>query len=161
MELLWVVVIGTSIWVGIDASSLGVRRGSLGGGPFDMGVAAWFLVCLLLWIVGFPSYLATRSRYVECKRRAVSTGTGLNPPRPFTAFPPAQPHPAPSSQWPLPSPAQQAWADKGWAPDGSTPPAMGSLVDELARLAALRDSGALTQAEFETLKARRLDPRES
>jgi hypothetical protein len=43
-------VIGTSIWVGIDAGNLGMRRGRVGGGMLDMSVAAWVVCCLLVWI---------------------------------------------------------------------------------------------------------------
>ena len=38
--ILFVIVIGTSIWVAVDASNLGVKRGSLGGGFADMGGTA-------------------------------------------------------------------------------------------------------------------------
>ena len=58
--LLFVVVIGSSIWVVADANSIGVRKGK---GFFDMGPWGWFFACLLLWIVAFPVYLAKRSEY--------------------------------------------------------------------------------------------------
>jgi hypothetical protein len=147
-------------WVAIDASSLGVRRGSLGGGPFDMGVVAWFLVCLLLWIVGFPAYLATRSRYAEQKRRAVTMPISPYAAHPFMRSQPTQPYAGSAPQWQAPQAPQQPGPDNRWASGGSTPSATAPLVDELARLAALRDSGALSQDEFEMLKARRLDSQE-
>jgi hypothetical protein len=152
VELLWVVVIGTSIWVAIDASSLGARRGALGGGPFDMGVAAWFLVCLLMWVIGFPAYLATRSRYVALKRSSAVAPVAGYPSPAFTNFPPAQPPVAPSTRWQ----PQPGVAETGWTSSGPMQPARDSLVDELARLAAMRDTGALTQAEFDMLKAQKL-----
>lgn len=59
----WVMllILTTSVWVLIDASVLGVRKG-LVKGFFDMGPVGWFLVCLLLWIIGFPAYLAMRGK---------------------------------------------------------------------------------------------------
>lgn len=64
-------MLGTTIWVGVDASNLGVRRGRLGGGGLDMSVASWVVCCLLLWIVAFPCYLIARGRYT-----AMRHGTG-------------------------------------------------------------------------------------
>jgi Protein of unknown function (DUF2510) len=69
---LYLVVIGFAIWVLVDASRLGARRGALGGGFLDMGPAAWFFACLLFWIVAIPCYLATRRRLV---RRAHALAT--------------------------------------------------------------------------------------
>ena len=67
--LLWLIndpffwlVIGSSIWVVADAKSIGVRKGQIKG-LFDMGPWGWFLICLLLWIIGFPIYLVKRSEY--------------------------------------------------------------------------------------------------
>ncbi len=57
------VVLPTALWVLVDASTLKVRKGKLGGGFFDMGVAGWFLSSLLLWVVAFPAYLAKRGEY--------------------------------------------------------------------------------------------------
>jgi hypothetical protein len=56
-------VVGSTIWVGIDASNLGVQRGRLGGGSLDMSTASWVVCCLLLWIVAFPCYLVARGKY--------------------------------------------------------------------------------------------------
>jgi len=56
-------VVGSSVWVAVDASNLGVRKGMLKGGFFDMGVVGWFFSCLLLWIIGFPGYLFNRAEY--------------------------------------------------------------------------------------------------
>ena len=57
--LVFIVVIGTSIWVLVDAKTIGVKKGQLKG-LADLGPWGWFFVCLLLWIVGFPFYLAKR-----------------------------------------------------------------------------------------------------
>src|SRR2546428_12171628 len=71
---MFIVVIGTSIWVGVDAGRYrtryrdsGVRGPSASLGtprPNDTGTSpgAWVAACLLIWIVAFPLYLARRSR---------------------------------------------------------------------------------------------------
>ncbi len=59
---MWLVVLGTSIWVLIDAKTIGVQKGQIKG-MGDLGAWGWFFVCLLLWIVGFPFYLAKRGEY--------------------------------------------------------------------------------------------------
>ena len=61
-DYLGVVVLITSIWVLIDAKTIGVKRGQISG-MGNMGPWSWFFVCLLLWIVGFPIYLAKRSEF--------------------------------------------------------------------------------------------------
>jgi hypothetical protein len=81
-ELIWILVIGSAIWVGFDSQRLGARAGVLGGGMADMGPAGWFLVVLLLWIVGFPAYLATRPRYVALRTSDIA------PPPPASVTPP-------------------------------------------------------------------------
>jgi hypothetical protein len=64
-SILFLMVVGTTIWVGVDANNLGVRRGRLGGGGLDMSIASWVICCLLLWIVAFPCYLIARGRYTS------------------------------------------------------------------------------------------------
>jgi hypothetical protein len=97
--------VGTIVWVAVDASTLGVRRGVLGSGFFDQGVAGWFFACVIVWSGAFPAYLAMRPRYVERKRQA------------------------------------------------SLPSSGGTVADELWRLAGLRNSGVLTQAEYDAQSA--------
>lgn len=64
-----ILVVVTTIWVLFDSISLGVRRGVIGGRSFgDMGIVLWVLWCLLLWIIAFPLYLATRPKYVALRR---------------------------------------------------------------------------------------------
>ncbi len=60
--LIWGIVIVSSIWVLIDARAIGVQKGQISG-IANMGPVAWFFVCLFLWIVGFPMYLAKRPEY--------------------------------------------------------------------------------------------------
>ncbi len=63
------VILGTSIWVFFDARAIGVKKGMVKG-LADMGPWAWFFVCLLLWIVGFPAYLAMRGKYRQIKEQS-------------------------------------------------------------------------------------------
>ena len=54
------IVIGTSIWVLIDTSKRGIKAGEVSGIK-GTSPAAWFAFCLLVWIIGFPLYLAIRA----------------------------------------------------------------------------------------------------
>ncbi|NIA10463.1 MAG: hypothetical protein GWP10_12225 [Nitrospiraceae bacterium] len=56
------VVTGTSIWVLLDAKSIGVKKGQIKG-IANMGPWGWFFACLGLWIIGFPLYLVKRAEY--------------------------------------------------------------------------------------------------
>jgi hypothetical protein len=62
--VIWVAVLASAIWVGFDSTHLGVKSHCLGGGFADMGPVGWFFCVLLLWIIGFPVYRATRPKYV-------------------------------------------------------------------------------------------------
>ena len=53
-------VVGSSIWVGIDAFNL--AKTSNGKGPGGTSPAAWVVGCLMLWIVFFPYYLVKRGK---------------------------------------------------------------------------------------------------
>src|SRR4051812_48513801 len=46
-------IVGTVIWVGVDASK---REWKSGGAP------SWVIGCILLWIVVFPWYLIVRNK---------------------------------------------------------------------------------------------------
>ena len=65
--LVLLIVIGTSIWVAVAASSLGVGKGLVSGAA-DMGPMGWLCACLLLWIVAFPMYLAKRPRLIAASQ---------------------------------------------------------------------------------------------
>ncbi len=62
---LYLFVVASAIWVAVDASRLGAKRGALGGGLLDMGPVAWFFACALLWIIALPCYLITRPKLVR------------------------------------------------------------------------------------------------
>jgi hypothetical protein len=136
------VVVGTAIWVAVDAGRLGAKRGALGGGLLDMGPASWFFACLLLWIVALPCYLATRPKLVRRARvlamhpqfaapahgqpwpqtpvggYAFAPGSSPVPPHFATpaapAYPPAGP---PPGYYPAPDGQGTRWWDgMNWAP---------------------------------------------
>ena len=58
-DLITPMVVLSSLWVAVDSSRLGLRRYKSG---ISYGPVVLFFACLLLWIVGFPWYLAMRHR---------------------------------------------------------------------------------------------------
>jgi hypothetical protein len=56
------IIVITSLWVLIDANNIGVKKGQIKG-FFNLGYIEWFIVCIGIWIIGFPAYLAKRSEY--------------------------------------------------------------------------------------------------
>lgn len=97
-NVIWLIVVGTSIWVLADARSIGVKKGQING-IGDMGPWAWFFACLLLWIIAFPIYLAKRA---EFKR--------IN--------------------------------------SGQSPSISNDSIDQLTKLAEMKEKGILTEEEF-------------
>jgi hypothetical protein len=73
--LILLVVVGTTIWVGVDASKRDWRGASGSGGS---STATWVLGCILLWIVVFPMYLVKRGRAPI--RNAPAGPNALSPP---------------------------------------------------------------------------------
>jgi hypothetical protein len=69
--LVVLVVAGTTIWVGVDAS----KRDWSGGS----GTATWVVGCILLWIVVFPVYLAKRGK-APLKATPIGGAAALSPP---------------------------------------------------------------------------------
>lgn len=66
--LIWLVVLGTSIWMAFDASKIGYDKKDVSG-IAGMGPVGWFFAGLLLWIVAFPLYLASRNKLKEAAAR--------------------------------------------------------------------------------------------
>jgi hypothetical protein len=142
---IWLLVIVTSIWVAVDASNIGARRGLIKG-LGDMGPAGWFFCCLLVWIVGVPVYLAKRSEIKAAAALIVATST------PSDVAQLSQPPLTQRASCSHPNPTAQG-DQHDWSRTGS---AKASKADELAKLAALRGSGVLTQEEFDVEKAKLL-----
>jgi hypothetical protein len=65
---MWLLVIGSSIWVFFDATTIGVKKGQVSG-VADMSPGGWLLGCLLLWIIAFPLYLSKRSEFKRINSR--------------------------------------------------------------------------------------------
>jgi hypothetical protein len=59
---IWLIILGTSIWVYFDAKSIGVRKTEEKSFT-NMGPVGWLFCSLLLWIVAFPLYLFKRSSF--------------------------------------------------------------------------------------------------
>jgi hypothetical protein len=55
LAIIVLVVIGSTIWVGFDASGRDFSDCRTAHSTFE-----WVAACLLLWIVFFPAYLAQR-----------------------------------------------------------------------------------------------------
>jgi hypothetical protein len=84
--IIGIAFLGSVIWVGYDAHKLGMRRGQLGGGTLDMGVASWVVCCLFVWIIAFPCYFVARDRYQSM--RSLSAAPYGRLPVPVTGFSP-------------------------------------------------------------------------
>ena len=66
--IVWLMLVGTSIWVLIDAKNIGVKPGQVKG-LGNMGPWSWFFGCILLWIVIFPYYLCKRGEFKKFNER--------------------------------------------------------------------------------------------
>ncbi len=62
MNPLGILILGSTIWVLIDAQTIGIKRGQIKG-FFGMGPWGWFIACLLIWIIAFPAYIAKRPEF--------------------------------------------------------------------------------------------------
>jgi hypothetical protein len=83
MLIVWI-VIGTTIWVGVDASTL--MKNLTPSERMSVNTSAnsptmWVICCLLLWIVAFPWYIAVRKKYVKLSadKEAATNPNGLPP----------------------------------------------------------------------------------
>ena len=64
MSIIIIIVVVTSIWVYFDAKKIGVKKDQMKG-VCNIGPVGWLVVCLFIWIIGFPLYLLKRA---ELKR---------------------------------------------------------------------------------------------
>lgn len=55
------IVVASSIWVLVDARSIGIRK-SRKSGFFNLSPLGWSMATLFLWIIAFPAYLILRSK---------------------------------------------------------------------------------------------------
>jgi hypothetical protein len=147
LAIVFLLILGTSIWAGFDSASIGRDKNAKGmnaTSPFG-----WFLGCLLLWIIIFPVYLSKRSSL----KAAASAASDASVSAPTAVSQTAQ-SPLPPTGWYTSSPVQAQQPAEESTGSGFT-----SKADELVKLDALRQSGVLSQAEFDVEKAKLLGPR--
>jgi hypothetical protein len=65
-DLTLIMIVGTAIWVAIDSRKIELKRYKSG---ISYGPVALFFACALLWVIGFPWYLAMRHK--------IKTGTAI------------------------------------------------------------------------------------
>lgn len=111
---LWLIILGSAIWVLFDAKSIGVKKGLIPG-MGNTGPWGWFFVTLLLWIVGFPMYLYYRGKF---KLAVAGASNAVNTPISRSAK------------------AHQS----------------SMAIEDLEKLAALKEKGLITVGEFEAKK---------
>ena len=68
------IVIGTSLWMAFDAHQIGYDKKDVKG-MAGMGPLGWLFAGLLLWIIAFPLYLASRSKLKEAAAQKNGHGT--------------------------------------------------------------------------------------
>ena len=59
MEFLFLVVIGTSIWMFVDSNRMGYDPKQVGGFA-GMSPVGWLFAGIFIWIIAFPLYLVKR-----------------------------------------------------------------------------------------------------
>jgi hypothetical protein len=143
--VVWLMVIGTSVWAAVSAKRLEFRkyRSGLASGP-----TAVFLVNVLLWIVAFPWFLTVRDKIKEgsaelkdeFKHEAIPPVAAPS----FQRMPsPVVPPPIPVAQ-PVPSPLPRPQAS------------VDDRFEQLRKLGQLKDQGILTDQEFQAEKQKLL-----
>ena len=156
-------VIVTTIWVGLDAGNLAKRGTGMVG---NTSTVVWVFACLLLWIVGFPIYLIQRAKFLS--QRAPERA----PPWPTAAqssysaenrrrhqFTPSAYDYIPETTVPAAGSDHLGQSPRLATQDPSPGPAPPRpqptcVADELERLSRLLDSGHLSEQEFAALKGR-------
>jgi hypothetical protein len=68
------IVIGTAIWVLLDAKKIGVRKGLIKG-LANISPWGWFFCTIAIWIIAFPMYLYFRGKFkLALKTEMLETG---------------------------------------------------------------------------------------
>ncbi len=57
----WIMVLATSLWAAVDSLRLRLKLYKLG---ISYSPVVLFIACALIWIVGFPWYLAVRHKII-------------------------------------------------------------------------------------------------
>ncbi|MFK7601891.1 SHOCT domain-containing protein [Deinococcus sp. SM5_A1] len=78
VELVFLIVLGTTVWVGYDSST---NKITTSDGPYSLanGAVGWVLVCIFLWIIAFPAYLIRRGKLMG-NRKPVAQAAVTTPP---------------------------------------------------------------------------------
>jgi hypothetical protein len=148
----FLVVLGTSIWAGLDWSSIEKRLPArkIPGASKTTQPMLWFIMCLMIWIIFFPYYLLGPRRkalsYIRIDEEKKSRGSAGG----FHRF------------------ERETMGEPGLAtrirpimdrtPKAGQTAAAPSVVEQLAQLAGLHDAGNLSDEEFTTAKAGLLKP---
>jgi hypothetical protein len=84
--LIGLIVGGSALWMYLESRSFGYEKGDIAG-LAALNPAGWFLTGLLLWVVAFPLYLASRAqlRAAGKQRVAALTAEGRYAPKPRSA----------------------------------------------------------------------------
>ncbi len=146
----WLMVIGTALWAAVSAKRLEFRkyRSGLASGP-----TAVFLVNVLLWAVAFPWFLTIRDN-IKDGSAELKDEFKLQP-QVFREGPRRDPIQAP----PLP-PAFTPRQTEGFGSRPPVPPPVPARamqppvdrLDQLQRLADMKNHGILTEEEFQAEK---------
>jgi hypothetical protein len=66
INLIGLMVVGTSVWAGVESSKLHLKRyqSGISYGPVALGI-----LCAMFWIVGFPWYLSMRYKILTGSAR--------------------------------------------------------------------------------------------
>jgi Short C-terminal domain len=121
--LMWMVVLGTSIWVHFDANAFGFGKREVV--PRALASGAWSLARLALWIFSFPAKLAKRVKYKRV---------------------PDQPTIDSSL-----SPVLLAFFSRGQL-TGAERTMLSDAITQIKRLGQLRNQGIISEDEFATKK---------
>jgi hypothetical protein len=143
--LMFVVVIGTSVWVGFDAGNRDWSEDSFANKPWK-----WVLGSLLFWIIVFPIYLVKRGR-VPAKGEGLTQQSGNLDHLPRPSAPPANAVAvplAPAGWYPDPHRAAplRYWSGNAWTEHTSAGAPQPTTVTESIAAHSLRPPGAPSQS---------------
>lgn len=71
--LIFLIMIGTTIWVGYDAH---LNQVSIDDKPYSVnnGAIAWVVSCIIIWIATFPLYLYKRAKALGQRQQNPTVG---------------------------------------------------------------------------------------
>jgi hypothetical protein len=114
VEIMLLIVLGSSLWMAVDAANIGAHRLQTPG-LASTHPAAWFAGGLLMWIIVFPCYLFARPKMIAARDKAMNRSLGGTSYFPANQDAAAPAWPAASSLWSA-TPLPAAGADHASAP---------------------------------------------